>query len=536
LQLAAALRGLDRLDEAASIYRRFLQLDDEDAESHSGLASIARARGDIATAILHFQRAANLNSAEFGRQTALANILVIAGQLEDAKAIYHRVSAQAPKHFAIRAALGDLAGALEDFAGALEQFRVALESDPGNRSVRIKLGRTLGSLDRWPEAEEVFRTILNESPGDVDATKGLAFAAKARNDLSTALALFETAATLAPFDINTKTEIRNLRVASESFDWRAEIDDAIAVARSSRAPLIERIRAAEILLRTGVTEVAGPILSQLQDRSPEARRLLMAMRQMERMGFVKPQVTETASADVADHQVDQLHGFVEKLVPGVDTLLIAFGGTDHRIYVTFSLLHRILGKAGASVVYVRDLKQNAYKSGIVGLGDDIESATEGFRAIAKRCGARRILTLGHCVGCAGALRYALALGAESVLGLHPRILPDEISGQSQRALKAAIGIRQVRDQKTVLDAYRDAAARPKVSLIFCEHSVRDASQANAFAAFTGVTPIPLPGLSTETTLLELILLDLLEPVLLDFVTTGAVSAATRARIAGSAKQ
>jgi tetratricopeptide (TPR) repeat protein len=537
VQLAQALRGLDRHDEAAAVFENILAVDAQHIQAHNGLGHIALMNADHATAHVHFKAAADRNSSDMPTQITLANCLALMDRIEESRAIYTRLSAQAPRHFRDRAALGELARALLDWAGALQHFQAASESEPGNIGIRIKIGGTLCDLDRWEQAEATFRSILVDSPQNVDAMIGLAHTARARGDRVAALATLENVAILAPFDVWTKKEIRRLRAANGSVEWKSEIEDAVVVARSPQAPLGDRIHAATTLVAYGLTEIAAPVLSELQDRSPHARKLLRVLREIERMGLAQPQVAGTTSADIADNQLESLSGIVEKPVPGSDALLLVFGQMEHRFWVTFSLLHKMLQRTGVSVIYVRDLKQNCYTGGIVGLGDDIDASAEGFRTLAKQYGARRVLTLGYCVGCIGALRYGLLLGAEGVLGLHPRVQPEDARLLTEKAgIRAARLVTQMDQRSSVLAEYREAAVRPQVTFIYGERCASDAAAARALAEVTDVATIAIPGSSELNTLSELLALGVLEPVLGDFVARAAIAPATRTKITTNTNQ
>ncbi len=537
VQLAYALRGLNRHDDAAAIFEKILATDARHTQAHIGLGLISLMRADKATALAHFKAAADLNPSDLSNQANVANCLALMDRTDEARAIYSRLSAQAPTHFRDRVALGDLARTLLDWDDALQHFQAALESEPGNIGVRIKIGGTLCDMDRWEQAEETFRSILVGSPQNVDAMIGLAHTARARGDRAAALAILESVATLSPFDVWTKKEIRRLRAADGPPDWKSEIEDDIVVARSPNAPLGDRIHAATTLVAYGLTEIAAPILSELQDRSPHARKLLRVLREIERMGLAQSLVAGAPSADGVDNQLESLGGIVEKPVPGSDTLLLVFAGIEHRLWVTFSLLHKMLRRTGASVIYVRDLQQCCYSGGIVGLGDNIDSSAEGFRALAKQYGARRILTLGYCVGCIGALRYGLLLGAEGVLGLHPRVQPEDA-----RLLNEKAGIRgsrvatQAAPRRSVLAEYREAAARPHVTFIFGENCAIDAAAARSLAEITEVAAIAIPGSSEVNIFSDLLALGVLQPVLGDFVGRAAIEQATRAKITANANQ
>jgi tetratricopeptide (TPR) repeat protein len=537
VQLAYALRGLNRHDEAAAIFEKILATDAHHIQAHIGLGHIALMRVGYATALEHFKAAADLNPFDIPTRVNVANSLALMDRRDEARAIYSDLSALAPSHFKDRVALGDLARVLMNWDGAMLHFQAALESEPGNIGVRIKIGGTLCDMDRWEQAEETFRSVLDEAPQNVDAMIGLAHTARARGDRATALAILERVATLSPFDVWTKKEIRRLRAADGPPDWKSEIEDDIVVARSPNAPLGDRIHAATTLVAYGLTEIAAPILSELQDRSPHARKLLRVLREIERMGLAQSLVAGAPSADGIDNQLESLRGIVEKPVPGSDTLLLVFAGIEHRLWVTFSLLHKLLGRTGASVIYVRDLQQSCYSGGIVGLGDNIDSSAEAFRTLAKQYGARRILTLGYCVGCIGALRYGLLLGAEGVLGLHPRVQPEDA-----RLLNEKAGIRgsrlgmQAEPRRSVLAEFREAAARPQVTFIFGEKCAIDAAAARSLAEITEVATIAIPGSSEVNIFSDLLALGVLQPVLGDFVARGAIEQATRAKITSNANQ
>jgi tetratricopeptide (TPR) repeat protein len=537
VQLAYALRGLNRHDEAAAIFEKILATDAHQIQAHIGLGHIAIMRVDYATALEHFKSAADLNPIDLPTQTSVANCLSLMDRGDEARAIYSDLSALAPRHFKDRVALGDLARVLLNWDGAMHHFQAALESEPGNMGVRIKIGGTLCDMDRWEQAEETFRSVLNESPQNVDAMIGLAHTARARGDRTAALAILESVAALSPFDVWTKKEIRRLRAADGPPDWKREIEDDMVVARSPNAPLGDRIHAATTLVAYGLTEIAAPILAELQDRSPHARKLLRVLREIERMGLAQSLVVEKPSADGIDNQLESLRGIVEKPVPGSDILLLVFAGIEHRLWVTFSLLHKMLKSTGASVIYVRDLQQSCYSGGIVGLGDNIDSSAEGFRALAKQYGARRILTLGYCVGCIGALRYGLLLGAEGVLGLHPRVQPEDARLLNEKAgIRGARLATQADPQRSVLAEYREAVARPQVTFVFGENCAIDAAAARALAEITEVAAIAIPGSSEVNIFSDLLALGVLQPVLGDFVARAAIAQATRAKITANANQ
>ncbi|MGP0070939.1 MAG: tetratricopeptide repeat protein, partial [Bryobacteraceae bacterium] len=501
-------------------------------QSHLGLGWIARKRGDDEAALEHFRTASEFNPLDLQPRIALARLLELMHRYLEAEAVYQRVIAQAPDHPQALKALGAMALKRYDWAGALEHLRAAAKSDPKNIQVRIDLGRAFCGLSRWDDAERNYKSILEDSPGNVEAMIGLADTAKGRGDTQSARAWFEEAAAAAPLDFRLKQEIRRLKAAQDGYDWKAELEDAVAVARSASASVRSQMEAVEILIKYGLTEVARPALLRLEASLPDARRFLMAVRQIERSGLAQP-LTASGDVDPAENQLESLRGFIEIPVPKTDTLLIVFGGTNNRVSITFSLLHKILRKTGVSIVYCRDLQQEWYTQGVVGLGDDFQSTVDGFRALAKQHGAKRILIVGSCVGCYAALRFGLSLNAQAVLGLGPKIgTVDDILQPHERTRLTGIRERLPPGYKTIHVLYHETAALPKVDLVFGEHFTVDACGLSSLADVPGITITGIPD--SDDPVKDLLVRGLLEPLLREFVAKGTVSPELHAQISTSA--
>jgi hypothetical protein len=248
------------------------------------------------------------------------------------------------------------------------------------------------------------------------------------------------------------------------------------------------------------------------------------------MGLAQPLSESSAHPDPAENQLDSLQGFLEMPVPNSDTLLIVFGGTNQRLSMTFSLMHKILRKTGVSIIYCRDLQHGLYMRGVVGLGHDFQSTVDGFGTLATKYGAKRILTLGNCIGYHGALRFGLSLGAQGVLGLGPILRAGDLKPH-QRAQLATMPARRPADHKNVQTLYLEAAARPKVTLILGEDSTIGAADVNSMAEVPGVTVTGIPD--SADAVKDLLVRGLLEPLLKDFVANGAVSAELQALISTS---
>lgn len=532
-QLAIVLRALNRRDEAKAIHLQILATDSKHVQSHIGLGWIAFADGNDEAALRHFQAAAALDQLDLQIRISVAKALLRMGRFEEAEMSFQRVITRAPKHAQAHASLAALARRRDDWPAALEEFRAAVQSDPRNISFRLDLARTFCDLSRWEDAEQTYRAVLQDSPLNIDALMGLATIAKDQGDSRTALALYKEASAAAPLDLRPKQEIRNLMSSQGIYDWQTEIDDALAVSRAADVPARTQLEAAKILVEYGLTEAARPLLCKLEARFPAARQLLLAVRQIDRMGLAQPTADSSATPDPSESQLESLQGFVERPVPGSDTVLIVFGGTNNRLWMTFSLLHKILRKTGVSVVYCRDLQRVWYAGGIIGLGHDFQSTVEGLRTLVARYGAKRVLMLGNCIGCLGALRFGLALGVQGVLGISPKLRLVEDLEPHERAQLRPTDERRPPVGKNIHAEYVEVSSRPNVTLIFGEDCAGDAYNANAMADIPGVSVTAIPASRDTDSVKDLLVRGLLEPVLHDFVRNGIVSEETHALISTS---
>jgi tetratricopeptide (TPR) repeat protein len=454
-------------------------------------------------------------------------------RFEEAESIYRLLLSRAPNNSAAHAAIGAMARAKNNWPSAAEEFRAAVASEPGNVSFRIDLAGALNELSQWEEADQIYESILKDCPFHTEALMGKAAVAKAKGETQAALALFERAAAASPLDLRPRQEILSLQSEQGNYDWRREIEDALTCVRArGNAPGMQE-EAAKVLVEYGLTEAARPVLAELERHSPTARQLLLAVRQIDRMGLAQPPADRGADADSIEAQLNSMKGFLEIPVPGSDTILLVFAGTNNRLWMTFSLLHKILRKIGVSIVYCRDLQRVWYSRGIIGLGADNRSTVNGFEELIRRNGAKRRLMLGNCIGCRAALGFGLELGAQGVLGLGPKIRPPDSLRVDQKNRLNSVRENLPSGHKNLRTRYLEASRRPQVTLVFGEHSASDAADARSMADIPGVTLTGIPESSDTDSVKDLLVRGLLEPLLNDFVTNGTVSPGLNSLIAAS---
>ena len=532
--LAAMLRQGDRLDEAAETYKKILQSDSRHIQSLLALGWMARTRHDDPLAYSFFRAAMENPAAETNALVEVGNVFVSMNRLDEAEALYRRALTQESGSAKAWTGLGIVARTRRDWPTALECFRTAETCDPADQRIQLNVAHALFYQDDLDEAEAAYRRIIEAFPGSVDAIIGLAEIARLKGDRAGALATLSQAEAATAVDYRLTQAARLLKAPDADYDWRTEIANALEIVRSADAGQESQINAATTLVGFGLTDAAAATLARLGPVSAKARKLFQIAQELDRMGLSQRSAGGEASAISGDSELDALKGYIEKPVSGSDTLLIVFGGREHRFGVTFSLLHRILRSTAVNIVYVRDLPNNWYLGSIVGLGDGFDATVEGFRKLSDRYKATRILTLGNCFGCAGALRFGMALGAKSVLGLSPTI-PREanILRPANRKKLQALYDRMPANYRDVRQLYESAKKKPDVTLVYGEQSPEDLADTKYLSDIRGIGSVAIPGLQDKSSVRELLLRRLLDPMLREFVDLGTISPHFKTRISTS---
>lgn len=129
-----------RLEQAENNYQEILRAEPHQVDAHLGLAVIAQARNDRATALNHYRQV-----------------------LEDV-----------PDHARAWAGIADLAGAAE--IEAMESRLRGLIATRPSASLQFALGNVLARQSRWAEAQETYFSAAAGSPGNPDYAFNLAVA------------------------------------------------------------------------------------------------------------------------------------------------------------------------------------------------------------------------------------------------------------------------------------------------------------------------------------------------------------------------
>jgi tetratricopeptide (TPR) repeat protein len=230
--VAGTLRELGRGDEAEATLRNVLTSHPHDFDALTGLAQLARDRGDRSASLALLQQAASTYPAHPGLKSQIAGDLRELGPFAEAEFLLTELLASHPRHIDAMMSLGwlklesfdlDAAEALfrratsaapADPSGplglgrvarrrgdgllALSHFEAARAASPNHPGVAVETAAALRELGRSDEAQKLIESVLDASPGDVRAVMQMAYLQRQKGEYRKALDLFGIARTLRP--------------------------------------------------------------------------------------------------------------------------------------------------------------------------------------------------------------------------------------------------------------------------------------------------------------------------------------------------
>lgn len=193
--MALCQQNLERFDEAADNYRKFLEAFPEDFQANFFLGLIYRRKGDDAEALRHLLAAEAQNPNHRELQEELGNLYLDLGRLEEARKRLDRVGAASAVNLSN---LGVIAKREGRPAEAEEYFRRALERESSNPLIWGHLADVLWSQGKEEEAADAYRRALDNDPQDFHSLSNLGALYANQDRLQESRSLLEQAIALRP--------------------------------------------------------------------------------------------------------------------------------------------------------------------------------------------------------------------------------------------------------------------------------------------------------------------------------------------------
>jgi tetratricopeptide (TPR) repeat protein len=218
VEIAKTLVDLNRLEEAEARYRAVVERAPGHLAALTGLAELARRRGDMSAALDWFGRAAASDPSKIPLQLQVGRTLQSLDRLDEAEATFRRVVERSPGCAPALAHLAEIVTRRGDLPAALALYQRATSSDPGMVLAQLGMADTLRKLGRFGEADERYRAVLEQRPDHVRALEGLAETARSRGDATAALAWFKAAAASQPQRLSVQLEMADILRELGRFD------------------------------------------------------------------------------------------------------------------------------------------------------------------------------------------------------------------------------------------------------------------------------------------------------------------------------
>ena len=161
-------------ETAEKLFRRFIELEPENAFGNSYLARVLTRLNRYEEALGYFQRSLELEPDNFLDQRMLGTVLVMAGAHAEAAESYRAALKYNPLDIVARLNLGIILANRHRFEEALEHFDIGIETLPDEPPLYFQKGLVLLAMNRPDDAVQQFREALQYDSGFVKARVQLA--------------------------------------------------------------------------------------------------------------------------------------------------------------------------------------------------------------------------------------------------------------------------------------------------------------------------------------------------------------------------
>lgn len=158
--LGGRLEKAGRIDEALALYRTALTQANESARLHSRIADLLLRRGDKDTAIVEYEKAAQINPADLDSANNLATAYLEKGRLPDAERVFKLILATDENYAAAQNGMGLIAIQRQDPNAARGYFERAVQLNSDLVEAQMNLGLLYEMAGDRPRARASFETFL----------------------------------------------------------------------------------------------------------------------------------------------------------------------------------------------------------------------------------------------------------------------------------------------------------------------------------------------------------------------------------------
>ena len=167
--IAISLLGKGKVEEAIVHYNKALELDPNYSEAHFNLGNALLRLGRADEAIAHYQKALETNPNNIRAHYNLAGVLAQSGQTDAAIDHYNKILEKDPNHAAAHNNLGAVLVRVGRVEEAMAQYAKALELNPNNAEAHYNLGNTLLQKGREDEAMTHYNKAVELNPNNAAA-------------------------------------------------------------------------------------------------------------------------------------------------------------------------------------------------------------------------------------------------------------------------------------------------------------------------------------------------------------------------------
>ena len=220
--LGVTLSGRGQVDSAIAHYQQALEIKPDYAEGHYNLGNALAGRGRVDSAVAHYRQALEVKPDYAEACNNLGNALAGRGQIDSAITYYRKTLEIKPDYAEAHYNLGIALAGRGQIDSAIAHYQQALEIKPDDAEVHNHLADALAGRGQVDEAIGHYQKALEIKPNYAEALYNLANALAGRGRVDEAIAHYRKALEVRPDCVEAHN---NLAVA---LTGRGQVEEAIA--------------------------------------------------------------------------------------------------------------------------------------------------------------------------------------------------------------------------------------------------------------------------------------------------------------------